>query len=230
LNTKQRTIAKRLVECEQWKWMPGMRALNDLGEASRLHLSGEFTAETHQFPTYGDWPADNDNPFGAEHHPDLADPATHGCLLAMLGEVFAGLTSIADEELAEMARRVFGSDPCELGQAIAESLLDAWAAPPERLAMRQERAAVQHNSMAVRDHHDPMITLDVDGTWSAHHGANGVTLVANEHGESIVELRIELAAFGAMAEAMVELAAQMRAENRRHNREALTLIKERFGR
>lgn len=61
-------IARRLVACEQWRWMPGMRA-------SDGHRLDKVDCDGLHPDAYGVLP-------------DLTDPATCGCLLAMLGRHF----------------------------------------------------------------------------------------------------------------------------------------------
>jgi hypothetical protein len=118
-------IAKRLVEHDNWRWVGGMLALTEAEpEPSRMYASGEATAWVNEFPAYGDWPADNDCPFGSPHYPDLTDPATVGCLLAMAME--GGMVEVSDERMLEMARRIFGAPMAELGMRVAEVLLEMW--------------------------------------------------------------------------------------------------------
>ena len=63
-------LARRAVACRHWRWMPGMRwVLLDESESGRLD----------------DWqPEGMARPAGAL--PDLTDPATVGCLLALVRE------------------------------------------------------------------------------------------------------------------------------------------------
>lgn len=59
-------LAKRAVACKHWRWMPGMR------------LQNGYMLKDEDFPALGDeygW------------LPDLTDPATLGCLLALVRKV-----------------------------------------------------------------------------------------------------------------------------------------------
>ena len=60
-------LARRAVACRHWRWMPGMR------------LQNGYMLKDEDFPTHGD-----------EHGwlPDLSNPATLGCLLALVREAW----------------------------------------------------------------------------------------------------------------------------------------------
>jgi len=60
-------LAKRAVACKHWRWMPGMLAI--VGVERQRVLSDKL-------PAYPDW------------IPDLDDPATIGCLLALVREAW----------------------------------------------------------------------------------------------------------------------------------------------
>jgi hypothetical protein len=60
-------LAKRAVACKHWRWMPGMLTL----EGYRLDNAGRLRAEQQ-----------------GDQLPDLNDPATVGCLLALVREVW----------------------------------------------------------------------------------------------------------------------------------------------
>lgn len=63
-------LAHRAVACPRWKWMPGMKGVNADGITDRLM----------------DWSeAGMSNP---DITPDLADPATQGCVMALLDEAY----------------------------------------------------------------------------------------------------------------------------------------------
>jgi len=67
-------LAKRAVACKHWRWMPGMLAI--VGVERQRVLS-------EKLPAYPDW------------LPDLKDPATLGCLLALVREAWSddGITT-----------------------------------------------------------------------------------------------------------------------------------------
>jgi hypothetical protein len=72
-------LAKRAVACKGWRWMPGMLAL-DTG----LRLD-EMT---------DDWEAEV---------PDFSDPATLGCLLALVREAWGCKFLVAQEDFCHKA-------------------------------------------------------------------------------------------------------------------------------
>lgn len=66
-------LGKRAVACRGWRWMPGMRAVPTEGMITvPLRLTDD-----------DDWPHD----FGLRV-PDFTDPATLGCLLALVREAW----------------------------------------------------------------------------------------------------------------------------------------------
>ena len=77
MTPEQIELGKRAVACKGWRWMPGMRVV---GIPSRMLLENEDGC--------GRWidstPTDC---LMAQGIPDLTDPATLGCLLALVREV-----------------------------------------------------------------------------------------------------------------------------------------------
>ena len=98
MSEEQIALAKRAVACKGWRWMPGMNALGRLdqdGAVLRLH----DVRRTHVgFELKGgvfDWRERTDGRWLCLHGgdvigspcevlPDLTDPATLGCLLALV--------------------------------------------------------------------------------------------------------------------------------------------------
>jgi len=99
MNSEQlKALAQRAVESKGWRWMPGMRDLRTVLDSSRVRYigpknglrlwaipstdieTGEFDASIGWVDTY----QSNDH----ELLPDLSDPATLGCLLALVREVW----------------------------------------------------------------------------------------------------------------------------------------------
>lgn len=67
-------LGRRAVACKSWRWLPGMRALGCKGKPEAW-----FRVEEKLPKLTGDWSA---------AIPDLSDPATIGCLLELVREVW----------------------------------------------------------------------------------------------------------------------------------------------
>lgn len=74
MNTEEVEIAKRAVACKKWKWLPGMRAVGRKGQPEAW-----FRVEEKLSKLTGDW---------SKAVPDLSDPATIGCILELVREVW----------------------------------------------------------------------------------------------------------------------------------------------
>ena len=73
-------LAKRAVACKHWRWMAGMLTTDDF-RVTAIHPDGLPHGEYSQVGPLL-WK------INAEHMPDLNDPATLGCLLALVREVW----------------------------------------------------------------------------------------------------------------------------------------------
>jgi hypothetical protein len=103
-------LARRLAAHSKWKWMAGMR--NGVGDRVLFNANAEWI--------------DTDEglvPLGQMGHVDLADPATQGCLWAMLRGV------AVEEDGAEwVVYQLHGGQVvgASKGEALARALLAAW--------------------------------------------------------------------------------------------------------
>ena len=67
-------LAERAIACKGWRWLPGMRA------EGRRGMSGAWFRVEEELPRLtGEW---------SEAAPDLTDPATLGCLLALVRSAY----------------------------------------------------------------------------------------------------------------------------------------------
>jgi len=72
-------LARRAVACKGWRWMPGMMRLRDTPPNMRDFLKREGRVpDSEDNWLYQDWRV----------LPDLTDPATVGCLLMLVREVW----------------------------------------------------------------------------------------------------------------------------------------------
>jgi len=80
--TAHEALARRAVACPRWRWMPGMHAKYPMLDAGVVLLVGKWVHVSF------------DSELAASLHghdelvPDLTDPATLGCLLALVREVY----------------------------------------------------------------------------------------------------------------------------------------------
>ena len=76
--TDQTDLARRAVACPRWRWMPGMLADENAVPGTGLWRGGRMRVD------------DSDLPAQPRHGclPVLTDPATLGCLLALVREVW----------------------------------------------------------------------------------------------------------------------------------------------
>ena len=109
-------LAKRAVACKHWRWMPGMRRLTfDAGHLYPSRVADDGTYPGGLFPI-----------------PDLTDPATLGCLLALVREAW-GCDSLTCQPLLPLVGvhgwRVVGTS-AKSGHTEAEALVAALEAAP----------------------------------------------------------------------------------------------------
>jgi hypothetical protein len=83
-------LARRAVACPRWRWISGMLRLRDApGKAD--HGKREGRVEARDEWSYAEWPC----------LPDLTDPATLGCLLALVREAYNDSFAHVEYELGE---------------------------------------------------------------------------------------------------------------------------------
>lgn len=76
-------IVRRAVACRGWRWMPGMRDQHGRRIAwTQTYPGGIYDGDARVRPDNG--------PIRHDSVPDLTDPATLGCLLALVREAWAG--------------------------------------------------------------------------------------------------------------------------------------------
>lgn len=115
-------LAKRAVACKGWRWMPGMLPVSD-DPQDWVPRVGELYAESHN--SLG---SNDAKRFG--YLPDLDDPATRGCLLALVRDVY-GKPSIYCYRIGSEGWCVSTPRPC-FGATEAEALVAALEAAPEK--------------------------------------------------------------------------------------------------
>lgn len=110
------SLARRAVACKGWRWMPGMRTTDGMRVIHDPYR----------------WPA-VPRPLG-DHLPDLTDPATLGCLLALVREAWdARWVCTTPEYCSEDGQdtwRVDGIEARAYGPTEAEALVAALEKAP----------------------------------------------------------------------------------------------------
>lgn len=117
-------LARRLVACRRWRWMPGM--LWSIGpEPGWVRASTGRVLSAHE----------DGGPVRAPRSclPDLTDPATAGCLLTMLVGVDPGGGWVVSY-VPDVGWRATSCDHdlsgATCGEALARALLVVWEAAP----------------------------------------------------------------------------------------------------
>jgi hypothetical protein len=83
MSEEQIALAKRAVACRGWRWMPGMLGFDPYGINDPVRVAFP-PGKAYRMPTLEAW----GRPSYIVHTelPDLTDPATLGCLLALVRE------------------------------------------------------------------------------------------------------------------------------------------------
>lgn len=88
-------IARRAVACKHWHWLPGMRAIGKYpNNPVRIHNFGENVQDLDDMEaadTFLRWQQPiihGDCGYDGPYLPDLSDPATLGCVLALVRDAW----------------------------------------------------------------------------------------------------------------------------------------------
>ena len=85
-------LAKRAVACKGWKWLPGMKGMY-LAESVAVRVHGVGVGSDAYCDAFALHSCKRFNvPVSRLRDPDLADPATLGCLLALVREAWGDPT------------------------------------------------------------------------------------------------------------------------------------------
>lgn len=130
-------LAKKAVACKGWRWLPGMQGVDAAGRQWRRNIAS-WTGEGHSLRIRN-----------GQVLPDLTDPATLGCLLALVREAWGDTeaytrTRRGPPSLPLWAAMVMQRDgnktarvPAGLGATEAEALVAALEAAPIDVEVRE---------------------------------------------------------------------------------------------
>ena len=127
MSERDMDLAKRAVACKGWRWMAGMRASGwDTSEYDSTGHDYETSARRSdgeaEWPPHGDW--------FVPGIPDLTDPATLGCMLALVRDAWAAPYAYVEPGNYWTAWRDGGGDELGSGHSEAGALVAALEAAP----------------------------------------------------------------------------------------------------
>ena len=111
MSNELEALARRAVACKRWRWVPGMRTSEGLrvirGSTESRCMAYDENPENWQVA---------DNYFQDGKLPDLSDPATMGCLLALIREAWGdGVYLLPDSGWYVKGARVKNGSTISLG-------------------------------------------------------------------------------------------------------------------
>jgi hypothetical protein len=144
MTEEQIALAKRAVACKGWRWMPGMNALGRLdqdGGALRVHGVGRTSVGVELRGGAFDWRQRTDGRWLCLHGgdvigspcevlPDLTDPATLGCLLALVREAWGPDHILETRQFRTFGEVYVGEGRCFVHPTLAEALVAALEVAP----------------------------------------------------------------------------------------------------
>ena len=83
------TLPQRVIKCKHWRWMPGMLV---------RYSDGKSWYRLTEIDSYGIRPTNYKPPNPRDAWPDLNDPATIGCLLALVRDSWQGQFTVCGED------------------------------------------------------------------------------------------------------------------------------------
>lgn len=133
----QIALARRALACRGWRWMPGM-AIEGLCGAPHGRVLDVRDDDGMQMVSASEYPYDDDGVpeyrwADLTHIPNLTDPATLGCLLALVREAHAVLFLQVSVKISREHGYQFDCHPHHRGQWVdseAEALVAALEGGP----------------------------------------------------------------------------------------------------
>jgi hypothetical protein len=127
MTEEQIALAKRAIACKGWRWMPGMLGFDPDGINDPVRVAFP-PGKAYRMPTLAAW----GRPSYIVHTelPDLTDPATLGCLLALVRDAYGDHRIVARPDPEEQVWYVITQYGASWAGNEAEALVAALEAAP----------------------------------------------------------------------------------------------------